>query len=77
MVDTVGSVLNTGVRGVQSGFQRAETAAQSIASAATGEEVDLSEAAVDLIRSENQVKASARVIEVADRTIGSIIDIEV
>jgi hypothetical protein len=84
----VDSVLSTGLQGVLSGVENAQQAAQNIASATTigstnGEGqsaenpatvVELTEAVVDLKVSEQQVQASAAVIESADEMIGTLLD---
>lgn len=90
------SVLATGIAGVQSGINSAQSAAQKIATATTApvgdEAVDapsqnagageapasglnaITEGAVELVRSEQQVQASAAVIKTADETLGTLID---
>lgn len=73
---TTQPLLSTGLSGVREGIQRANDAAARIAeNGAGGNLSELTEAVVELRAAELQVKASARVIEAADRTLGSVIDI--
>lgn len=70
-----GSVLSTGVQGLQAGIGRANQAAGQIARAGTSQEGgDLATSLVDLKASEQQVKASAAVIKTADDMLGTLID---
>ncbi len=69
------SALGAGLQGIQRGLADAQSAAQRIAqpnleAGAAG----LTEAAVDLLEAEVQVKASARVVDSAHETIGTLID---
>ncbi len=69
-------LLSTGLQGVREGLQRANDAATRIAgSGATGDLESITEAVVDLRVAELQVKASAKVIETAEQTLGTIIDV--
>ena len=71
------SLLATGVQGVQTGMASANEAAGKIARLGTTEsDGDFATPAVDLKRSELQVKASAAVIKSADEMIGTLIDIK-
>ena len=77
----VGSVFQTGVNGVRDGLNSARQAADNIAKIGTveprseqGATGDLAEQIVNLKVSENQVKASAKVIETADEMLGTLID---
>ena len=70
-------LLNTGVKGVQTGLASANDAAGRIARFGTTEQDgDLATPIVDLKRSELQVKASAAVIKTADEVVGTLIDIK-
>ncbi len=69
-------LLNTGLQGVREGLQRANDAATRIAgSGATGDLQSLTEAVVDLRAAELQVKVSAKVIDAAGQTLGTLIDV--
>lgn len=82
------SALAAGLQGVQTGIANANQAARDIATATTtrpseqqsssGEDVNatITQAAVELKVSENQVKASAAVIRTADEILGTLIDIK-
>jgi len=72
------STLNEGLAGIQNGQSLAKEAASSIASkekATEGHPSSYAEPIVDLIRAENQVEASAKVVKAADETMGTIIDV--
>lgn len=87
-MNEIGSLLQIGVSGVQSGLRNAQKASEDIvkSSVGVGEQgvadgtlnggpvADIATAAVELSLSELQVKASAKVIQVADETIGTLID---
>ena len=75
----IGSVLNNGVAGIQKGLYDMNKASADIAKVGTSEDpaVDLTESAVSLLNSKVQVEASAKVVETAHKTLGSIIVIEV
>lgn len=72
----VGSALQAGYLGLQRGLRDAQTAAETIAQpnleAGAGE---LTEALVDLLQAEIQVKASAEVVDSAQESIGTLIDV--
>ena len=76
----VDSVLSAGVRGMQAGVERAQSAASDIARAGTvaperGDTVtDITEAAVELKVAEQQVVASASVVRTADEVLGTLVD---
>ena len=86
----VDSVLSIGLKGVLSGVEAAHQAAQDIVAATTvqasseGEAVesspaatvDLTQAALDLQASEQQVMASATVVKSADEMLGTLLDIK-
>lgn len=79
----INSVANTSLYGIQQGYNRVDTAAQSIAemgskNSSNGnlDEVML-ESAMELQRGKLQVQASTQALEAAEKTVGSIIDITV
>ena len=76
---SIGSVLGSGLQGVQRGFTTVNQAADKIAKVNDSSDPsgDLTESAVSLQQGKIQVQASAKVIETADSTIGSLIDIKV
>ncbi len=86
----IDSLLSTGVQGIQSGLNRAQQAAEDIASATTAPTVEdsatvasttdvtqnIAEAAVDLKIGERQVQASAAVVKTADEVLGTLVNTE-
>ncbi|OZG71510.1 flagellar biosynthesis protein FlgE [Hahella sp. CCB-MM4] len=85
----VSNILNTGLQGIRQGVQGAEKAASQIAragqsgsgddaAASQGNDLytDLAEPLVDLKLYETSVKASAKVVKVADEVIGTLLDIK-
>lgn len=75
----INSVLGSGLQGVQNGFSTVNKAADQIAKLdKSGNPAgDITEAAVSLQEGKLQVQASAKVLETVNKTIGSLIDIEV
>lgn len=75
----INSVLGSGLQGVQKGFSTVNQAADKIAKVGDSSDPsgDLTESAVSLQQGKIQVQASAKVLETADKTIGSLIDIKV
>lgn len=75
----IDSVLGAGLQGVQKGFSTVNRAAERIANVDTSDNPsgDLTESAVSLQQGKLQVQASAKVIQTANDTIGSLIDIKV
>lgn len=72
----VGPIAQSGVQGVREGFVRAQDAAERIAGSSLSSGLDdIVEAAVDLEAAELQVKASTRLIEAENNTVGHLIDI--
>ena len=70
------SVFASGVEGFQRATQRAADASQQIAQAGTTQpEQDLVKPLVELKQAEQQAGASAKVIETADKVLGSLLDI--
>ena len=71
------STLNEGLAGIQNGQSLAKEAASSIAStekATEGHPSSYAEPIVDLIRAENQVEASAKMIKAQDEILGTLLD---
>ena len=73
---SIGSVLNTGIQGVQAGVRGMEQSAQNIVQAGSGENAtgDFVEPIMDLKLYENTVEASAKVVKTADEMIGTLLD---
>lgn len=73
--------LGAGIAGVQRGEEKVTQAAQEVASATTDRPVsqtsELSQALSEQEDGRRQVEASAKVLEAADKTIGSLVDIKV
>ncbi len=79
----VDSILNSGVKGFQQATERANQAAQEIASQSVSDaskeginQKDLVESLVDLKVAEHDAKANAKVIETAGELIGSLLDVK-
>ncbi|MBV1914071.1 MAG: hypothetical protein KUG72_01720 [Pseudomonadales bacterium] len=70
-----------GISGIQAGIAHAERASSQIASAEQlqegGNSTSLVESLVELKSAQNEVKASAKVVEAASKNQGTIIDIMV
>ncbi|MDX1343287.1 hypothetical protein [Reinekea sp. G2M2-21] len=77
----IGSVMNTGVMGVQRGYDMLNRSADQIAKAnippEQGGPEELYTPITEQISGKQQVQASAKVIQAASDTLGSIIDIKV
>jgi hypothetical protein len=75
----IGSILGNGVYGIQKGFDTVNRASAQIARVGVADDpaTDLTEGAVGLMQGKLQVQASAKVLETANKTLGSLIDIEV
>lgn len=72
----VNSIFQAGVQGIGDGLARAESAAGRIAQPGAGEGLEeITEAAVELAAAEQQVEASARVVETATGLVGTLIDV--
>lgn len=73
---SIGSVLNTGIQGVQTGMRGMEQSAQNIVKAGTSENTagDVIEPIMDLKLYENTVEASTKVIKTADEMMGTLLD---
>ena len=76
-----GSALAAGLAGTQRGEQKVIQAAQEVVSATTdrpvSETASLAKPLAEQEEGRRQVEASAKVVQAADKTIGSLIDIEV
>lgn len=77
----IGSVMNTGVAGIQTGMNSLARSGQQIASAnypaEKGGPENMVEPIVGQIQAKHQVQASARVFETGSETLGTLIDIKV
>lgn len=77
---TAGSAFTTAASGINQGTDQVKRAAQEVVGASTSRPVEgtgkLSEAVTDLKQGERSVEANAKVLQAADRTLGSIIDVE-
>ena len=74
----IGSILNNGVMGIHKGFSQLNKASANIAQLSVSEDPasDLTKSGVDLLQGKLQVQASAKVLQTASDTIGSLIDIK-
>jgi len=78
----IGSVLQTGITGIQRGVRGAADAADKIAKVGVDSNKkedatnDITTAAVSLKQNELQVKASAKVVKAGSDILGSILDIK-
>ncbi|MGR6872760.1 hypothetical protein ACU6U9_15150 [Pseudomonas sp. HK3] len=76
-----GNALSAGLAGIQKGEQQLTQAAQQVASASTTRPVspnqDVAKALIEEKESQRQVEASAKVVQAADQTLGSLVDIKV
>ncbi len=70
-----GNAFAAGLSSVQSGQQRVDQAGAEIASARSGASDALADHLVDLRRGQHEVEAGAKVIQAADETLGTLIDI--
>lgn len=74
------SVSQAGFTGLQNGLEQAQRAALEIARVGTtngevkSELADITTASVDLLEAQNLVQASAKVLNTAQETLGTIID---
>lgn len=77
----IGSMMNAGMTGVQNGYDMLNSSADQIAKlnvpVEQGGTEDYVTPMVEQTMGENQVKASAQVIETASETLGTLIDIKV
>ena len=70
------STLHTGLKGIAQGQQQMLQQAQSIAAPAR-DEADWIAAQINLHSSRQQIQASAKVVQAADRSLGHLLDIRV
>lgn len=70
------TALQAGLNGVYSGMKSLNQNAAKIANANIESTHDLTEPLVNILQSEQQVKASAKVIEASNTMLGSILDIK-
>ena len=71
----INSIIQSGLQGVQQGLASAEAAASRIAAPPSDQFVEnLTEATVELLQAELQTRASARVLEAAGETLGTLVD---
>ena len=75
----VGSVFGNGLMGVQKGWDTINKSSAQIAKVGTSGDPgrDITTGSIGLMQGKLQVQASAKVLETANKTLGSIIDIEV
>lgn len=77
----INSALSAGVAGIQTGMNTLARSGQEIARAnippEQGGPDNLIEPMVQQIYGKNQVQASARVVDVASQTLGTLIDLKV
>ncbi|EAR08745.1 Flagellar hook protein FlgE [Reinekea sp. MED297] len=77
----VGSVMNSGVQGIQRGYDMLNRSADQIAKAnippEQGGPEELYTPMTEQISGKVQVQASAKVVEAASETLGTLIDIKV
>ena len=80
-VGGLGSAFSAGLAGIQKGEQQVTQAAQEVASANTQRPVqatqDLAKSLTEEKEGQRQVEASAKVVDTANQTIGSLVDIQV
>lgn len=73
-------IAQAGFNGLQNGLEQAQRAALEIARVGTSgageksELADIASASVDLLEAKNLVQASAKVLDTAQETLGTIID---
>ena len=72
------SAFQSGVSGIQTGMQSLNKNAAKIANADTLQSAtDLTEPLVNIIRDEQQIQASSKVLEASNIMLGSLLDITV
>ena len=78
---SIGGVMGIGVQGIQRGMQGLESNASEIARAPVKQQQDepdnITENLISSLQNKNQVEASAKVVQAASDTLGTIIDISV
>lgn len=77
---TAGSAFTTATAGINQSTDQVKRTAQEVIGATTTRPVEgsgkLAEATTDLKQAERSVETNAKVVQAADKTLGSIIDIE-
>ena len=69
-------VISTGLRGILDGYRRASESAQRIVQSFAAERAeDAFGALFDLQAARRQVEASAKVVKIGDRLLGTMLDI--
>ena len=80
-VGGLSGAFNAGLAGIQKGQEQVTQAAQEVASANTQRPVqpsqDLAKSLTDEKQGQRQVEASAKVLDTANQTLGSLVDITV
>ncbi len=80
-VGGLGGAFSAGLAGIQKGQEQVTQAAQEVASATTQRPVqasqDIAKSLTDEKEGQQQVEASAKVVETANQTLGSLVDITV
>jgi len=80
-VGGLGGAFSAGLSGIQKGQEQVTQAAQEVASANTQRPVqpnqDVAKSLTDEKQGQRQVEASAKVVDTANQTLGSLVDITV
>ncbi len=80
-VGGIGGAFSAGLAGIQKGQEKLTQGAQGVASANTQSSVqptqDIAKSLMEEKQGQRQVEASAKVIEAATQTVGSLVDISV
>ncbi|MEI6413265.1 MAG: flagellar biosynthesis protein FlgE [Pseudomonadota bacterium] len=79
-ISSIASPMGSGVTGIQRGFARLEQSATQIASVTANPESSspssFDRPLVDMVRARVDTGASAKVVQTADRMLGSLLDIK-
>jgi UDP-N-acetylmuramate-alanine ligase len=80
-VGGIGGAFSAGLAGIQKGQEQVTQGAQQVASANTQRPVepnqDIAQSLMEEKQGQRQVEASAKVVDTANQTIGSLVDISV
>lgn len=80
-VGGIGGAFSAGLAGIQKGQEQMTQGAQQVASANTQRPVepnqDIAKSLMEEKQGQRQVEASAKVVDTANQTIGSLVDISV
>jgi hypothetical protein len=80
-VGGIGGAFSAGLAGIQKGQEQVTQGAQKVASANTQRPVepnqDIAKSLMEEKQGQRQVEASAKVVDTANQTIGSLVDISV